>query len=66
MDDTLQFEEALDRLEKLTAQRESGENNRDDTIRCYEECMALVKYCNDRLDAYEKQIIRLKGAESTA
>lgn len=63
MNDNLQFEEALQRLEALTTELESGESNLDDTIRCYEECMALVKLCNDRLDAYEKTITRLSSLE---
>lgn len=66
MDEKLQFEEALQRLESMTAQLESGEGSLDEMVQRYEECMKLVKLCNDRLDAYEKKITMLSNEEKKA
>ena len=63
MDEKLQFEEAIQRLETMTAQLESGEGSLEEMVQRYEECMKLVKLCNDRLDAYEKKITMLSNAE---
>ncbi len=63
MEKAIQFEEALKTLEEQTAMLESGEGTLEEMIRRYEECMKLVKLCNDRLDAYEKKIITLGGDE---
>jgi exodeoxyribonuclease VII small subunit len=66
MDEKLQFEEAIHRLETMTAQLESGEGSLEEMVQRYEECMKLVKLCNDRLDAYEKKITMLGNAEKSS
>lgn len=63
MEETMRFEEALQKLEGLTTRLESGEGSLEEMIAQYEEGMKLVKLCNDRLDAYEKKITTLSGAE---
>lgn len=65
MEEKLQFEEALKKLEELTAKLESGEGTLEEMIARYEEGMGLVKLCNDRLDAYEKKITTLSGSEQS-
>ena len=63
MEQPIQFEEALKQLEELTMKLESGEGTLEEMIARYEEGMKLAKLCNDRLDAYEKKITMLSGAD---
>ena len=52
----LNFETAMDRLEKIVEQMESGQLPLEDLIVRYEEGMNLVKVCQERLASAEKQI----------
>src|SRR5438477_12076649 len=52
----LTFEGAMDRLEKIVEQMESGKLPLEDLIVRYEEGMNLVKVCQERLVAAEKKI----------
>ena len=52
----LNFEGALDRLEKIVEQMESGKLALEDLIIRYEEGMNLVKVCQDRLATAEQKI----------
>ncbi len=52
----LNFERAMDRLEKIVDQMESGELSLDDLIVRYEEGMSLVKVCQERLASAEQKI----------
>jgi exodeoxyribonuclease VII small subunit len=52
----LNFETAMDRLEKIVEQMESGELPLEDLIVRYEEGMNLVKVCQDRLASAEQKI----------
>lgn len=51
----MKFEENLKKLETLVAKMERGEMNLDEMIQAFEEGRALVKTCQDDLEA-----IRLK------
>jgi exodeoxyribonuclease VII small subunit len=55
-DPDLNFEGALDRLEKIVEQMESGKLALEDLIVRYEEGMNLVKVCQDRLTKAEQKI----------
>ncbi len=50
------FEEALDELERITAQMERGEVPLDESLRLYARGTFLIRHCQERLDAAEKQI----------
>jgi exodeoxyribonuclease VII small subunit len=50
------FETAMDRLEAIVEQMESGKLPLEDLIVRYEEGMNLVKVCQDRLLSAEKKI----------
>ena len=50
------FETAMDRLEAIVEQMESGKLPLEDLIVRYEEGMNLVKVCQERLVAAEKKI----------
>ncbi len=50
------FEAALDRLEKLVAEMESGDLPLDDSMKKFEEGMKLAKFCTGKLSETEKKI----------
>ena len=52
----LNFETAMDRLEKIVEQMESGQLPLEELIVRYEEGMNLVKVCQDRLASAEQKI----------
>src|SRR2546428_6394038 len=52
----LNFEGAMDRLEAIVEQMESGKLPLEDLIVCYEEGMNLVKVCQERLASAEQKI----------
>src|SRR6476469_7217589 len=52
----LNFEGAMDRLEAIVEQMESGKLPLEDLIVRYEEGMNLVKVCQERLVSAEKKI----------
>ena len=55
-DAELNFEGAMDRLEKIVEQMESGKLPLEDLIVRYEEGMNLVKVCQERLANAEQKI----------
>ena len=52
----LNFESAMDRLESIVEQMESGKLHLEDLIVRYEEGMKLVKICQERLASAEQKI----------
>ncbi|MDQ6654291.1 MAG: exodeoxyribonuclease VII small subunit [Verrucomicrobiota bacterium] len=52
----LNFEAAMDRLEEIVGQMESGKMMLDELIVRYEEGMKLVKTCQERLASAEQRI----------
>ncbi len=52
----LNFEAAMDRLETIVAQMESGQMPLEELIVRYEEGMKLVKTCQERLASAEQKI----------
>lgn len=54
------FEEALTQLETLAEQIERGQIGLEDSIRKYEEGMALVKKCRDILNRAELKVQELQ------
>lgn len=52
----LNFESAMDRLETIVEQMESGKLHLEDLIVRYEEGMNLVKICQERLKSAEQKI----------
>ena len=66
MDEKVKFEEAMAKLEGVVKKLESGEGTLQEMIEQYEQGMALIKVCNERLDAYEAKITKLADLEETA
>lgn len=52
----LPFEDAINRLESIVKEMESGQLSLDDMIARFEEGSALVKQCGDKLNEVEKKI----------
>jgi exodeoxyribonuclease VII small subunit len=57
------FESALNRLEEIVNNMESGDISLDDSIKALEEGNDLVKYCLNKLDDAEKKLIKLDDSE---
>jgi len=50
------FETALERVEQIAAQMESGSLPLEDLVVVYEEGLRLVRFCTERLDDAEKRL----------
>ena len=59
----LTIEETFEELEAVLNQMEAREISLEDSFACYEKGMKLVKYCNDKIDQVEKQIIVLSEGQ---
>ena len=61
------FEKALERLEILVGEMESGTLSLEKMMACFEEGTELVKFCNQKLNEVEKkiEILAKKGEEIT-
>jgi exodeoxyribonuclease VII small subunit len=55
----IKFETALQRLEKIVEQLESGEVELDKSIKIFEEGNELVKLCLEKLNSAEKKVKQL-------
>ena len=62
MEQSVRFEEAMQKLSEIVSKLENAEGSLDEMIRLYEEGMTLVKNCERQLDAYEASISRLGEA----
>ena len=66
MNEKITFEAALQRLEKITKELESGEITLDDMVKKYEEGMQLAKFCLNKLSQAEQKIKILTGDDNTS
>ena len=58
------FESALEDLEQLVDQLESGELSLEESLEAFEKGVGLVKYCNQKLNEVEKKVeILIKDKE---
>ncbi|MEC7722427.1 MAG: exodeoxyribonuclease VII small subunit [Candidatus Thermoplasmatota archaeon] len=62
---TMTYDEALQRLEDLVSQLERGGKNLDETLAMFEEGTALLKRCQEELGEVEGRLaeLRLDDAE---
>ncbi len=56
MDEDIQFEKALEKLEKIVEALESGELSLDEALKRYEEGVKLSRACSKKLNETEKKI----------
>lgn len=54
------FETALERLEKIVEEMESGELPLEETLKRYEEGVGLARFCSEKLNEVQKKIELLK------
>ena len=52
----LSFEKALERLEKIVSEMESGSMSLEDMIARFEEGQGLIKFCSKKLNEVERKI----------
>ena len=57
------FEKAMDRLQEIVDLLETGKACLDDELKLYEEGVALITYCSDKLNAAEQKIREITSAE---
>ncbi len=57
------FEEALERLERIVALLERGDATLEDSLRYFEEGVALSRRCHELLASAEKRVSRLVREE---
>jgi exodeoxyribonuclease VII small subunit len=63
---SLSVEESLEKLEELLKKLEDEDTPLEESFRLYEQGMKLVKDINLKIDAVEKKMIVLEGAEENA
>lgn len=56
----LTFEQAMNRLEEIVAQLETGDHPLDRALSLYEEGAKLMKQCSAMLDRAEQKVMKLK------
>lgn len=59
MKENINFEEAMQELEKIAEELEKGDLSLDKSVSKFEEGMKLSKKCSDLLDTAEKKITML-------
>lgn len=59
----MSFEEALQRLDAIVKQLESGQVSLEDSIKVFEEGVTLYRFCAGRLQEVETKIERLVKTE---
>ena len=57
------FEESLGRLEEIVKALENGNAPLGDSLKLFEEGVALVRACSEELDAAENKIIELTSGD---
>ncbi len=63
LDKDLQFEDALQRLEAVVKKLEAGNIPLDAALACYEEGIALIRLCNEKLDDAEQRVEAVRKTE---
>lgn len=60
------FEEALARLEEIIGELENGELNLEESLKLFEEGIALARHCNAKLDEAQGKVELLLGVDKGA
>ena len=64
MDKNMKFEDAVNKLEEIVRALEDGNTPLDSALELYENGIALVRFCNEKLDSAEQKINMLvSGAD---
>ena len=66
MEEKMNFEQSLARLDEIVRRMERGDVALDEALSLFEEGTALAKSCNKLLDEAELKVVQLtKGADDT-
>ena len=63
MDKNMKFEEAVNKLEEIVRALEDGNTPLDRALKLCENGIALVRFCNEKLDSAEQKINMLVSGE---
>ena len=63
-EESITFEAAMTRLEAVVRALEDGKTSLEESMKLYEEGVALVRVCSGKLDEAERRVTVLTGAES--
>lgn len=61
MKNNLTYEEAVKRLEEIVARLEGGDASLDESMKLYEEGVALADFCDKKLTGAKQKITELQG-----
>ena len=64
MDNDMTFETALLRLEEITKALEGGSASLDESLKLFEEGVALVRFCNEKLESAKLRVLKVSTGES--
>lgn len=53
------LEEAFEQIEETIARLEDEDITLEDSFRAYQDGMKLLKYCNEKIDRVEKQVLKI-------
>ena len=56
MKDNIRFEDAMLKLENIVRRLEAGALTLDESLSSFEEAVALVKLCNEKLEAADQKV----------
>ena len=65
MNKNLKFETALDKLSAVIEKLEDSETTLDEALKLYEEGIALIRFCTQKLDDAEQKIKLLQKTGDT-
>ena len=63
-EESITFEAAMTRLEAVVRALEDGKTSLEESMKLYEEGVALVRVCSGKLDEAERRVKVLTGSES--
>lgn len=63
MNKNIKFEEAIEKLDSIVSKLEAGSVALDESLTLFEEGVALIKLCNEKLDSAEQKVRILTEAE---
>ena len=56
MNKNIKFEEAIEKLETIVSKLETGSASLDESLSLFEEGVALIKLCNEKLENAEQKV----------
>lgn len=66
MNKNIKFEEAIEKLDSIVSKLEAGSVALDESLTLFEEGVALIKLCNEKLDSAEQKVrILTEAADGT-